>query len=113
MLKQWMKELTQIIGVSGDEKRVSRYLSEQYNGLCDTIVYDNLGSIFAVKKSKKENAPRVMVCGFLNACCYIRLVSFAFFVNADTKYKHTTAYRNFIQFKPQIIKYHTLRQAIC
>ena len=66
MLKQWMKELTQIIGVSGDEKRVSRYLSEQYNGLCDTIVYDNLGSIFAVKKSKKENAPRVMVCAHMD-----------------------------------------------
>ncbi|MFR3430484.1 MAG: hypothetical protein ACLTTH_10470 [Holdemanella porci] len=28
---------------------------------CDEIVYDNLGSVFGVKKSKKENAKRVLV----------------------------------------------------
>lgn len=61
-----LKELTQIVGVPGDEKKVSRYLQEQYEGLCDEIVYDNLGSIFAVKKCGKENAKRVMVCAHLD-----------------------------------------------
>lgn len=61
-----MKELTQVIGISGDEKDVSKILLKYYKPLCDEVVYDNLGSIFAVKKSKKENAPKVMICGHMD-----------------------------------------------
>ena len=50
-----MKELTQIVGISGDEKEVSKALAVHYKGLCDEVIYDNLGSIFAVKKCGKEN----------------------------------------------------------
>lgn len=60
------KELTQLIGVSGNEKEVSRYLKKSYTGLCDEIIYDNLGSIFALKKSKKKNAKRVMLCAHMD-----------------------------------------------
>lgn len=45
-----MEELTQIVGISGDEKEVSKALAVHYKGLCDEVIYDNLGSIFAVKK---------------------------------------------------------------
>ncbi len=61
-----LKELTTKIGISGDEKKVSRYLNERYIGLCDEVIYDNLGSIFAVKKCGKENAKRVMVCAHMD-----------------------------------------------
>ena len=61
-----MKELTQIVGISGDEKEVSKTLAAHYKGLCDEVIYDNLGSIFAVKKCGKENAKRVMVCAHMD-----------------------------------------------
>ena len=61
-----MKELTQIVGISGDEKEVSKALAAHYKGLCDEVIYDNLGSIFAVKKCGKENAKRVMVCAHMD-----------------------------------------------
>ena len=61
-----MKELTQIVGISGDEKEVSKALAVHYKGLCDEVIYDNLGSIFAVKKCGKENAKRVMVCAHMD-----------------------------------------------
>lgn len=49
-----MKELTQIVGISGDEKEVSKALAAHYKGLCDEVIYDNLGSIFAVKNVVKK-----------------------------------------------------------
>lgn len=61
-----LEDLTKKIGISGDEKQVSRFLNEKYKGLCDEIVYDNLGSIFAVKKCGKENALRVMLCAHMD-----------------------------------------------
>lgn len=61
-----MQELTQVIGISGDEKEVSHIMKRHMESYADEIVYDNLGSIFAVKKSKKPNAPRVMVCGHMD-----------------------------------------------
>lgn len=61
-----MEELTQIVGISGDEKQVSKALAKHYEGLCDEIVYDNLGSIFAVKKCGKANAKKVMVCAHMD-----------------------------------------------
>ena len=61
-----MEELTQVIGISGDEKEVSKVMKKHMEVYADEIVYDNLGSIFAHKKSKKEHAPRVLVCGHMD-----------------------------------------------
>ena len=61
-----MEEMTQLIGIAGDEKAVSQAMKKHMEAYADTIIYDNLGSIFAVKKSKKEHAPRVMVCGHMD-----------------------------------------------
>lgn len=63
---EMMKELTQVVGISGDEKEVSKILANHYKDLCDEVVYDNLGSIFALKKCGKENAKRVMVCAHMD-----------------------------------------------
>lgn len=61
-----MEELTQLIGIAGDERAVSQAMKKHMEAYADEIIYDNLGSIFALKKSKKENAPRVMVCGHMD-----------------------------------------------
>lgn len=61
-----MKELTQVIGIAGDERYVSQMMKTYMEPLCDEIVYDHLGSLFAVKKSHKENAQKVMVCGHMD-----------------------------------------------
>ena len=46
-----LEELTQAIGISGDEKEVSRKMKNHLEKLSDEIIYDNLGS---VKKMPKE-----------------------------------------------------------
>lgn len=61
-----MEELTQLIGIAGDERSVSKCMKQHMEPYCDEIVYDNLGSIFAVKRCGKENAKRVMVCGHMD-----------------------------------------------
>lgn len=56
-----MKELTQAVGVSGQERQVCRILARHYEALADEIVRDNNGSIYAVKRSSAPDAFRVMV----------------------------------------------------
>lgn len=66
MDRKLANKLNQIDSVAGDEKEISLALRAEYEGLADDIVYDNLGSIFAVKKSKQKNAQRVMVVGHMD-----------------------------------------------
>lgn len=61
-----MKEFTQEIGISGNENRISNLLKKYYKNYCDDIIYDNLGSIFAIKKSKSKNAKKVMICAHMD-----------------------------------------------
>lgn len=56
-----MEELTQAIGVSGQERQVCRLLAGHYEALADEVVRDYNGSIYAVKRSRAENPFRVMV----------------------------------------------------
>lgn len=58
-----MKRLTEACGVSGNEKYVTRILKPYYEKYCDEVVYDNLGSIYGIKRSKNPNAFRVMMEG--------------------------------------------------
>ncbi|WP_024615570.1 M42 family peptidase [Clostridium sp. Ade.TY] len=66
-----MKEITQIIGVSGYEKNISIALQNHYKKYTDDIVFDNLGSVFALKKSKKENARKIMICAHMDEVGFI------------------------------------------
>ena len=64
---RWFEDLTQIDGVSGHEHDVAAYLRKEYEALgVDEIISDNLGSIMAVRYSKKENAPKLMVLGHMD-----------------------------------------------
>ena len=60
------KELTMLDGASGFEREVSSYLEEKLKDYADEIKYDNLGGIYAIKKSKKENAKTVMVAAHMD-----------------------------------------------
>lgn len=66
-----MKELTEISGISGNEFLISSRLRSYYSKLADEVVYDNLGSIYAVKKSFRTQAPRVMVSGHMDEVGFI------------------------------------------
>lgn len=62
----WFEALSQIDGVSGHEQNVAAYLSNAYREMGYEVVYDNLGSIVAVKKSKREDAKTVMILAHMD-----------------------------------------------
>ena len=45
------KELTMLDGTSGFEGEISSYLEKNLSPYADEIKYDNLGGIYAIKKS--------------------------------------------------------------
>lgn len=61
-----LKSLTQAVGVSGHEKRVLKVFRDHLTPYVDEIGYDQLGSIYGVKKSKVKNAPKVAIFGHLD-----------------------------------------------
>jgi glutamyl aminopeptidase len=61
-----MEELTQLFGISGQETEVCSYLAKEYAELCDEVIYDNLGSVFGIKKSKHANAKTLMLAGHMD-----------------------------------------------
>ena len=64
MLPKHYKDLMDLEGTSGHEQSVKAYMQDymkQYPNY--EIVTDYLGSIFAVKKSKNQDAPTVMIAG--------------------------------------------------
>ena len=66
-----MREITQIIGVSGNEKYISEAVQKYYKRYTDKIIFDNLGSVFAVKPCGRSNAKRVMICGNMDETGFI------------------------------------------
>lgn len=66
-----LNKLNKIDSVSGDEKAISLSLKSEYEKLADEVIYDNLGSIFAVKKSKSNHAPHVMIVGHMDESGFI------------------------------------------
>ncbi|GGI40453.1 M42 family metallopeptidase [Mammaliicoccus stepanovicii] len=61
-----MKELTELHAVPGFEGEVRDYLKEKMTPFVDEIIGDNMGSIYGVKKSKKKNAPKVLIAAHMD-----------------------------------------------
>ncbi len=57
-----LKEFSLAYSASGYEKNVSHLFKEHISQYCDEIIYDNLGSIYGIKKSKAAHPLKVMVC---------------------------------------------------
>lgn len=66
-----LKEFSNLVGISGDEVKVSRKLNEYFSKYNLEIIYDNLGSIFAVKRCGKENAKKVMIATNLDEVGFV------------------------------------------
>lgn len=61
-----MKTLTELHGAPGFEDKVRSYMKKEMAPFADEILQDGLGGIFALKKSKVENAPKVMIAGHMD-----------------------------------------------
>lgn len=66
-----MEELTQLFGISGQENEVRTYLAKKYETLCDEVIYDNLGSVFGIKKSKKTDAKTILLAGHMDEIGFV------------------------------------------
>ncbi|HLR39707.1 MAG TPA: M42 family metallopeptidase [Jeotgalicoccus sp.] len=61
-----MKTLTELHGAPGFEDQVRDYLRTEFEALGAEIITDGLGGIFAVKKSKNEDAPVAMIAAHMD-----------------------------------------------
>ena len=61
-MKELLKELCLIDGVSGDETAVREAVIEKIKDVCDDYHTDNLGSLICFKKGRKTPAKKLMIC---------------------------------------------------
>lgn len=65
------KELTSLDSTSGFEGEVANYLEKKFINFADEIKRDNLGGIYAIKKSKNPKAKIVMVAAHMDEVGFI------------------------------------------
>ncbi len=70
-LLQHLKQLTSIPAIPNHEEKVAKYMKENMLAYADEIVEDNLGSVFALKKSKNKDALKVMVAGHMDEVGFV------------------------------------------
>ena len=58
-----LKKLSEVAGVPGNEKQVSKLITEEIKGVCEELTYDNLGSIIGKVGQK---GPKVMIAGHMD-----------------------------------------------
>lgn len=63
---QYLEPLTQAVGIANMEKEVFDIMNSHFKSLNYQVITDNLGSVFAVKKSKVAHAKKVMVAGHMD-----------------------------------------------
>lgn len=68
-LISFLKEFTEVKGISGNEKEVSRLMKKRLEGYADSFDYDNLGSLIAVQKGTGD--VKVMLAGHLDEVGFI------------------------------------------
>ncbi len=63
---QSLKELTQLSGVSGNEREVREYILDKIKNKCDDIVVDTMGNIIAKKCGNGKNDKKIMVAAHMD-----------------------------------------------
>lgn len=66
---EFLKELCEAKGISGDEKEATRVMKKYLEGYADEFTYDNLGSIIAIKKGSSDL--RVMLSGHVDEVGFV------------------------------------------
>ncbi|MCL1859168.1 MAG: M20/M25/M40 family metallo-hydrolase [Oscillospiraceae bacterium] len=66
-----LEKLTHIVSVSGDEEEISKVISELIKDYADEIKTDALGNLIVLKKSKKDNAKKVMIAAHMDEIGFI------------------------------------------
>lgn len=61
-----LEKVTQIDAIPGLEHHLAAFIKEELTKFGFTLVKDNLGSIFGLKKSMTNNAPRIMVASHMD-----------------------------------------------
>jgi putative aminopeptidase FrvX len=70
-----LKQLSEAPGVPGREEAVRALLSAELEGVVDSLEIDTMGSLIAVKKSKKKKAGRVMLSAHMDEIgFYVRFI---------------------------------------
>ena len=60
-MKETIKKLSDMRGISGFEYRLNQEISDMFLPYCDEVKIDVMGNVIALKKSKKGNAPKIMI----------------------------------------------------
>ncbi len=66
-----LEKITQLPGIPAHEMQVREYLKEELSKYSAELVFDKLGSIFAVKRSKQKNAPKLMMSGHMDEVGFV------------------------------------------
>lgn len=66
-----LKELTQINGVSGNEKNIRDFILENIKPYSDDIITDSMGNIIAFKKGSCHSGKIVMLCAHMDEVGFI------------------------------------------
>ncbi len=69
-MKELLKDLCLINGISGDEKAVREYIISQIRNYCDYTV-DNLGNLICFRKGKKKSDKKLMICAHMDEVGFI------------------------------------------
>ncbi len=60
------EDLTQLNGIAGQEDEIRNYLKKAYTELGYELMFDNLGSVIAVKRSKNKKAKKVFLVAHMD-----------------------------------------------
>lgn len=60
-MRNLVKKLSNLKAVSGREYRINKTVAELFKPYCDSVKTDALGSVIALRKCGKQNAPKIMI----------------------------------------------------
>ena len=60
-MRKLIRKLSDMRGISGFEYRLTDQIADMFKKYCDDVKIDSLGSVIAVKRSNKPNAPKLMI----------------------------------------------------
>jgi len=62
----YLKELTELPGVSGDEKRVRDFILEKIRDKCDEIYIDSIGNLIVKNRGTGKSSKKIMLCAHMD-----------------------------------------------